>query len=342
MSTWKIEKIDVDSITATADITFKWNLNNINAEKVYLRVGTSDSTWDVYNASVALALSKQLTGIVLSTDHWAQIQYIKNLTTTSLTTPEIYEPVFTVFDGTTKTFKWRPNNETQIVDYELDVGTSGVGSTEILDSGSLGLTFSKEVTGLPTNGSTVYVRLKYKKFDVWTNVDYTYEAQDISTPKIVNPAPGDNLTDSSFLVTWVDNGVASIIDWRIVAGTSATDTTYYDSGALGSGVFSHTVSGIPQDASDVYLSLRYKIGAAWFWETPPKNIAANREYNSPKIKFQIVSSAVSEVMSGRIEKSSVYYLPGETISGLSASEKDKWNVRDTNVHFPDSGETKLL
>jgi hypothetical protein len=56
----------------------------------------------------------------------------------------------------------------------LYVGTS-VGGNEIYDSGSLGSSVSATVSRLPTDGSTVWVRLWYVS-DGWQSVDFQYTA----------------------------------------------------------------------------------------------------------------------------------------------------------------------
>jgi sugar lactone lactonase YvrE len=79
-----------------------------------------------------------------------------------------------VLPGASATFQW--NAGTGVSAYEVYVGTKGKGSSSIFNSGVLtGLQVT--VSNLPTNGSTVYVRL-YSKIDgAWQFTDYTYEAQ---------------------------------------------------------------------------------------------------------------------------------------------------------------------
>jgi hypothetical protein len=74
--------------------------------------------------------------------------------------------------GSSQTFSWTGTGVTQ---YWLWVGTS-VGTKNILDSGSLGTALSTTVNGLPTNGSTVYVRLWHLEGGNWLLTDYTYTA----------------------------------------------------------------------------------------------------------------------------------------------------------------------
>ena len=78
-------------------------------------------------------------------------------------------------DGSTLTaasqsFSW---TGTGVTEYWLYVGTSE-GGQDILNSGSLGTSTSTIVNGLPTDGSTVYVRLFHFEEGNWLSTDFTY------------------------------------------------------------------------------------------------------------------------------------------------------------------------
>src|SRR3989442_15970523 len=70
----------------------------------------------------------------------------------TLTSPPPGSPL----GGATVSFGWSAG--TGATEYWLEVGTTGTGSTNLY-SQSQGLNLSGTVSGLPTNGSTVYVRL---------------------------------------------------------------------------------------------------------------------------------------------------------------------------------------
>jgi hypothetical protein len=59
--------------------------------------------------------------------------------------------------------------------YQLWLGTTGVGSKNLYDSGSTTGT-TETVSGLPTTGGTVYARLWWEISGVWQHADYTYTA----------------------------------------------------------------------------------------------------------------------------------------------------------------------
>src|SRR5439155_23560567 len=75
--------------------------------------------------------------------------------------------------GGTVSFGW--SSGTGATEYWLEVGTTGVGSTNLY-SQSQGLRLSGTVSGLPTDGSTVYVRLRTRLGGPTRQLfkDYTY------------------------------------------------------------------------------------------------------------------------------------------------------------------------
>ena len=75
--------------------------------------------------------------------------------------------------GSSVTFSWTKGTTVQF--YSLWVGTSGPGSSNVFDSGNV-TTQSATVSGLPTAGQTVYVRLFSWINNAWQTSDYTYTA----------------------------------------------------------------------------------------------------------------------------------------------------------------------
>jgi hypothetical protein len=55
------------------------------------------------------------------------------------------------------------------------VGTTGVGSSNLYNSGDVTAT-TETVSGLPSNGATVYARLYWLINGAWQYTDYTYVA----------------------------------------------------------------------------------------------------------------------------------------------------------------------
>ena len=72
------------------------------------------------------------------------------------------------------TFEWSAK-DTPVSQWWLYVGTSK-GGREIYNSGSLGTQLFETVTGLPVDGSTIFVRLWYRIGGTWQYADTTYTA----------------------------------------------------------------------------------------------------------------------------------------------------------------------
>jgi len=77
--------------------------------------------------------------------------------------------------------------------YNLHVGTTGVGSTNIATSGSLtSLTYT--VNGIPTTGGTLNVPLYSLINGAWQYTDYTYTEATEAPAVMTSPAPGSTLS----------------------------------------------------------------------------------------------------------------------------------------------------
>ena len=77
-----------------------------------------------------------------------------------------------------------------------------MGSQNLYDSGATTAT-TETVSGLPTNGVTLYARLWWEVSGVWTSADYTYtEAGTPVLPVLTTPTPGSTLSGSSVAFTW--------------------------------------------------------------------------------------------------------------------------------------------
>ena len=121
----------------------------------------------------------------------------------------------TALSGPTATFSW--NTGTNVTAYWLYVGT-GLGAKNIHDSGQISTT-SRSVSGLPTNGSTVYVRLWSMIGGSWAGNyrDYTYTA--VNWP---------NLTVNDVAVTEGSAGTVNAVFTVTLSGsTSQTVTVQY-------------------------------------------------------------------------------------------------------------------
>jgi YVTN family beta-propeller protein len=90
--------------------------------------------------------------------------------------PEILSPITgSVLPGASATWKWSDNGSL-VTDWWLTVGTS-IGASDRYNSGSLpAVSREHTVSGLPTAGETVFVRLSYQEDGVWLFTDMQYTA----------------------------------------------------------------------------------------------------------------------------------------------------------------------
>ncbi len=82
-------------------------------------------------------------------------------------------------------FRWEAGGS-NVTEWWIYVGTSP-GAADIYDSLSLGTRISDTVNGLPTDGSTVHVRLWYRINGAWPFTDFTYTA--FTTPNRLSALP---------------------------------------------------------------------------------------------------------------------------------------------------------
>ena len=90
--------------------------------------------------------------------------------------PEILSPIpGSVLPGASATWKWTDNGN-PVTEWWLTVGTS-TGGADLYSSGSLSAVSREHtVSGLPTAGETVFVRLQYREDGLWLSSDVQYTA----------------------------------------------------------------------------------------------------------------------------------------------------------------------
>ena len=117
--------------------------------------------------------------------------------------------------SSTVAFQW--TGGTGVSNYWFEVATR----LASLYSQDPGMSLSATVTGLPTNGSPLYVRLWSKIDGTWQSNDYTYIAVTIPTAgaQLTGPAPGSTLTASTVAFRWT--GGTGVSSYWLEVGTSA-------------------------------------------------------------------------------------------------------------------------
>ncbi len=158
--------------------------------------------------------------------------------------------------GTTVTFQWTNAGADQ---YWIYAGSaSGEGNYV---SRNAGTSTSMSVSGLPSDGSTVYVRLWTKINSTWFYNDYTYTAHTGTTQKaeMVSPTQGSTLSGTTVTFQWTN---VSAEQYWIYAGSTSGSSNYLSQNAGTS--TSMSVSGLPSNGSTVYVRLWTRIGSTWY------------------------------------------------------------------------------
>jgi beta-propeller repeat-containing protein len=193
------------------------------------------------------------------------------------------------------TFQWTPG--TGVTEYWLYVSKLAVGGTDLYNSNE-SAQLSQTVSGLPTDGSTVYVRLWSLSGATWTFSDYTYKTGSTASPTpavMSSPAPGSTLSGSSATFQWTPGtGVSQY--WLYVSKLAVGGSELFSSSPTT--LLSQTVSGLPTDGSTLYVRLWSMIGAT----------SVSNDYT---YKAATVVSSGPAVMSSPA--------PGSTLSGSSVT-----------------------
>jgi hypothetical protein len=163
--------------------------------------------------------------------------------------------------GSSATFSWSPGWAN--LQYWLYVGTTGVGSANIWNQDQ-GLSTSRLVTGLPTGGGPVYVRLWTRLPSGWTWIDYTYVASSATCVRaaMTSPLNGATLAGSSQTFNW-NAGTGNTQYWLYVGTTGVGSANIWNQ-SQGTAL-SRLVTGIPTNGLPVYVRLWSLCGGTWSW-----------------------------------------------------------------------------
>ncbi len=154
--------------------------------------------------------------------------------------------------STSQTFTW--SNGVGVTEYSLFVGTTGFGSTNLLNSNETTATSVK--ISIPPNGATVYAKFCQLINGAWQYSYYQFTEPSLS-PATLSPSSGTLSTSQQF--TW-SNGVGPTAYQLLVGTTGVGSSNVYSSGSTTA--TSATVSIQPDDAT-VYVRLMQLINNAW-------------------------------------------------------------------------------
>lgn len=155
-----------------------------------------------------------------------------------------------------ETFVWSGSSG---LTYWLYVG-SAQGGKQYHDSGDLSGATSEAVS-VPTNGSTIWVRLWYRAGTTgsWSFIDEQFVAAG-NGPSLDTPVPGSILSGPAETFSWSDTG-GTVTEWWLYVGSTVGGNDYEDSGTLSTSTsFSTVNNNLPTGSVPVYVRLWYRVG----------------------------------------------------------------------------------
>jgi hypothetical protein len=201
------------STFTSSTVTFAWTAGT-GVSAYWLSVGTNPGGTEIHPGSRLTSLSETVFGLPTDGSRlyvrlwsligvgWEYEDYAYSAAGSNSTKAAITSPTpGSTLTSSMVTFTWSVG--TGVSEYWVYIGTSP-GGYEIYTQ-SQGTGPSVTVSGLPTNGITLYVRLWSLISGVWQSNDYTYTAASAGSEtkaQITSPAPGSTLISSTVTFTW--------------------------------------------------------------------------------------------------------------------------------------------
>lgn len=279
-------------VGATTD--FQWN-SGTGINRYWLSIGNTPGGVDIYDA---LQGTSQSAAVVLPSDgrtifvrlwsHNGAAWLFNDYTYQAVNAPAaMLSPApSSTLTATSVTFQW--NAGIGITRYWLYVGNA-LGGRDLFDK-NLETSLSTEVSSLPADGRTLFVRLFSHNGTAWVFNDYTYRALTAQSATMASPAPGSTLGAAIQTFQWnSENGISRY--WLYVGSTQGGSDIYNaDQGTS----LSVPVS-LPGDGRALFVRLWSYNGATWLF--------SDYAYTA----LTVVPAAMSSPA------------PGSTLSGRSAT-----------------------
>ncbi len=187
----------------------------------------------------------------------------RTVSVTFLEAPTLTSPApLSTLPGGSVTFAWTTGG-IGAQEYWLYVGST-VGGYDYFTHRE-GAALSQIVNGLPTNGSTIYVRLWWRLGPTWAlsdsgYADYTFTAASADNPVLTSPAPLSTLPGASTTFAWTTGGIGAQEYWLYVGSTpGGYDYFTHSTGSA----LSQIVNGLPTDGRPVFVRLWWRLGPTW-------------------------------------------------------------------------------
>jgi hypothetical protein len=254
------------AVLGGASVTFTWSAGT-GASAYWLDVGSTQGQGNIFGQNVALATSQTVTGVptngnsiyvrlwTLFGGAWQYNDYTyKAASGNSSAVMQLPAPN-AVLSGASVTFTWSAASGAAA--YWLDVGSTQGGAN--IFGQNVALATSQVVSGVPTNGGTVYVKLWTLVGGTWQSNVYTYKASGGTKAVLTAPVPTSVLTGSSVTLTW--SAASGAAAYWVDVGTTAGGANLFGQN-VGTGI-SQTVTGLPTGGSTIYVRLWTLLNGQW-------------------------------------------------------------------------------
>jgi Pro-kumamolisin, activation domain len=262
------------STLSGSTVTFDWTAGTASPKEYWLDIGSSAGGNNYYSSgNLESATSATASGLptngttvyatlyTLVSGTWTPNSYTYTAFSSASETAVLTTPApSSTLSGSTVTFGWTAGTASP-QEYWLDIGSSA-GGNNYYSSGNLGSALSTTASGLPTNGSTVYVTLYTLISGSWVGNAYTYTAVNSSSglAAMQSPTPGSTLSGTTVTFTWSSDSSAT--GYWVDIGSTAGNNDIYSSGDLGTATTT-TVTTLPANGSTIYVSLYSYVGGQW-------------------------------------------------------------------------------
>jgi Pro-kumamolisin, activation domain/Bacterial Ig-like domain (group 3) len=256
-----------------SSVTFNWNAGT-NVTAYALNVGNTAGSGNYYQSGNLSTQTATVNGLPTNGStvyvtlfseiggNWQNNQYTYTAYNAASAAGVMQTPTpGSTFTGSTVTFTWSAGAGAS--SYWLDVGSTA-GGNQYSQSGSLGNVQTTTVSGLPTDGSTIYATLYSLIGGNWVGNSYTYYALNATggLAAMQTPVSGTFINGSSATFTWsLDSSATSY--WVDISAVQPGGNDVFQSGSLGN-VSSVTVNSLPGNGTTtLYVTLYSYVGGQW-------------------------------------------------------------------------------
>jgi len=276
------------SALGSTAVTFSWDAGT-GVTNWFLAVGTSPGGNDIFGGYVstqsqpvsglpANGATLYVTLMSMINGAWQTKSYTYSAMSGGQSSVT-YPVPGSVLPSTSVVFSWTAG--TGVTARFLAVGTTPGGND--LFGGYVTDQTSQAVTGLPVNGTPVYVRLMSMINGAWQSFDYTYSgmtAAQANLSNVTSPVPGGALPPSVIFNWTAGNGVT---DRFLAVGTILGGNDIY--GNYEGSSLSQPVTGIPRNGATIYVTLMSLINGNWQTN--------NYLYSAASPEVSVITSPVS-------------------------------------------------